>query len=145
MYGFYSRNISDKVFYTYMNDANIGFKVWNWFNIDKNQPCFIYEGIFDALAGGLPNSIALMGAKLPEERLKELKHPVFVLDNDKTGFINSLSYADRGHEVYIQPKKYQEKDMNKLMLDNPNISCGDLILSNLFKGLSASIRIKEKL
>lgn len=144
MYGFYSRSIKDKTFYTYMHDANIGYKIWNWFNINKESPVFIYEGIFDAIAGGLPNSIALMGAKIPEERLNELKHPVFVLDNDKTGLLNGLSYAKRA-QVYIQPDKYEEKDMNELMLNHPEINVSDIIQSNLFSGISAEVRIKAKL
>jgi len=144
MYGFYSRNIYDKTFATYMHDANIGYKIWNWFNIKKDQPVFIYEGIFDAIAGGLPNSIALMGAKIPDERLNELKHPVFVLDNDKTGLINSLSYAEKGHSVYVQPNNFVEKDMNELLLNN-DIDVSDLIQNNLYNGIAAQIRIKAKL
>lgn len=145
MYGFYSRNIENKTFYTYMHDANIGYKIWNWFKINKNQPVFIYEGIFDAIAGGLPNSIALMGAKLPDERLAELKHPVFVLDADRTGLMNSLSYAAKGHKVYIQPNNIKEKDMNEVLLNHNDIDISTMIQNNLFSGISAEIRIKAKL
>lgn len=145
MYGFYSRNIKDKQFYTYMHDANVGYKLWNWFNINKDKPVFIYEGIFDAIAGGLPNSIALMGAKIPEERLNELKYPIFILDNDKTGLKNSLEYSRRNMNVYIQPEKYKEKDMNELKLNHPTINISDMIQKNLFKGISAEVRIKQKL
>ena len=128
-----------------MHDANIGYKVWNWFNVKKDQPVFIYEGIFDAIAGGLPNSIALMGAKLPEERLKELKYPVFVLDNDKTGMINSIDYAKRGHQVYIQPEKYSEKDMNDLLMNHQGLDVSLMIQQNLYSGISAEVRLKAKL
>lgn len=144
MYGFYSRSIRDKTFYTYMNDANIGYKVWNWFNVDKDEPVYIYEGIFDAIAGGLKNSIALMGAKLPDDRLKQINKAVFVLDNDKTGMVNSIGYAKKGHLVYIQPEKYKEKDMNELKL-NCGFDVSDIIKSNLFSGISAEVRIKTKL
>lgn len=142
MYGFYSRSILDKTFYTYMHDANIGYKVWNWFNIKKDQPVFIYEGIFDAIAGGLPNSIALMGAKLPDDRLAELKDPVFVLDDDKTGHLNSISYAEKGHKVYVQPNGYK-KDMNENLLQG--VDTTKLVLDNLYTGISAVTRIKAKL
>lgn len=145
MYGFYSRNIENKTFYTYMHDANIGYKIAFWFDIDKDKPVYIYEGIFDAIAGGLKNSIALMGAKLPDERLAELKEPVFVLDNDRTGLVNSLNYAKRGYAVYIQPDKYPEKDMNDLKLCNPDLSPSELITSNIFRGIAAEVRIKSKL
>lgn len=145
MYGFYSRNIHDKTFFTYMHDANIGYKLWNWFNINKDQPVFIYEGIFDADAGGLLNSIALMGAKMPEERLKELKHPIFVLDNDKTGIINSIEYARRGHQVFIQPDKYKEKDMNDLLMNHSDLDVSLMIQNNLYTGIAAEVRLKAKL
>lgn len=145
MYGFYSRNIENKTFYTYMHDANIGYKIAFWFNIDKDKPVYIYEGIFDAIAGGLKNSIALMGGKIPDERLAELKEPVFVLDNDRTGLVNSLSYAKRGYAVYIQPDKYPEKDMNDLKLRNPDLNLQELITKNIFRGISAEVRIKGKL
>ena len=145
MYGFYSRNIENKTFYTYMHDANIGYKIWNWFNIDKYKPVYIYEGIFDAIAGGLKNSIALMGAKIPDERLAELDQPVFVLDNDRTGMMNSLGYAKRNYSVYVQPDVYVEKDMNDLMLRHPDVNVSELIQKNLYSGISAEVRIKGKL
>lgn len=145
MYGFYSRNIYKKDFYTYNPEQNIGFKVWNWFNIDKNKPVYIFEGIFDAMSSGLTNIIALMGAKIPEDRLKELKKPVFVLDNDKSGFINSLEYANKGYDVYIQPNEYIEKDMNELKLNHPKIKPKSIIMNNIFTGIMAEVRIKSKL
>lgn len=88
MYGFYSRSISGKFFSTFMQDINVGYKIWNYFNIDNTKEVYIFEGIFDAIASGLDNVIALMGAKLPEDRLKEINNPVFVLDNDRTGLLH---------------------------------------------------------
>jgi hypothetical protein len=37
MYGFYSRNIHNKEFFTYMPEQNIGYKIFNWFQIDKDK------------------------------------------------------------------------------------------------------------
>jgi hypothetical protein len=142
MYAFYSRSIEGKNFATYMNEHNIGYKIWNWFDVNKEEPVYIYEGIFDAIAGGFKNSIALMGAKLPDDRLKELKKPVFVLDDDITGIKNSINYSKLGHTVYVQPNGY-EKDMNANLLLGYNTS--GLITSNLYAGLSAEIRLKNKL
>ena len=144
MYGFYSRNITQKDFYTYNPECNLGYKIWNWFSVDKTKPVYIYEGIFDAISGGLENSIALMGAQLPPERLKELEHPVFVLDNDKTGFLNSIKYCYDA-EVYIQPEKYTEKDMNQLMLNHKELNISELVVNNLYSGINAEITIKSKL
>lgn len=145
MYGFYSRNIYNKEFFTYMPEQNIGFKIFNWFQIDKEKETYIFEGIFDALSMREDNVIALMGAKIPEERLKELKKPVFVLDNDKTGLLNSIEYARKGYTVYIQPGIYKEKDMNELMLNHPDLDVSKMIRENLYSGISAEIRLKSKL
>ena len=145
MYGFYSRNIHSKEFFTYMPEQNIGFKIAFWFQIDKEKECYIFEGIFDALSMREDNVIALMGAKIPEERLKELKKPIFVLDNDKTGILNSIEYAKKGYKVYIQPDIYREKDMNELMLNHPELDVSKMIKENLYSGISAEIRLKSKL
>lgn len=145
MYGFYSRNIANKEFWTYMPEVNIGYKMFNFFKIDKNREVYIFEGIFDAISSGLDNVIALMGAKLPDERLKELKKPVFVLDNDKTGLINSLAYSKQGYTVYVQPDKYKEKDMNELMLNHPELNVSDVIKQNLYSGIMAQVKIQQKL
>lgn len=145
MYGFYSRNINQKIFYTYMHDANVGYKIFNWFNINKDEEVYIFEGIFDAISSGLKNIIALMGATIPDERLKELKKPIFVLDNDKTGILNCIKYANNGYKVFIQPNNFKEKDINELKLNNNNLNIGDLIKNNLYTGISAEVRLKSKL
>lgn len=145
MYGFYSRNIENKTFYTYMHDANIGYKIAFWFYINKNTECLVTEGIFDCLSINFDNKIALMGAKLPEERLKELKDPVFVLDNDKTGIINAIGYAKRGYKVFVQPQIYKEKDMNELKLNYPGLDIYDMIKKNTYQGISAVVRLQQRL
>lgn len=142
MYGFYSRSIKDKTFYTYMHDANIGYKIWNWFNIDKDEPVYIFEGIFDAMSSGYDNVIAAIGAKIPEERIKELKYPIFCYDDDKTGLMNAMQQANNGYKVFVQPPGYA-KDMNENMLNG--VDCKKLIHDNLHTGISAEVRIKAKL
>lgn len=144
MYGFYSRSISGKFFSTFMQDINVGYKIWNYFNIDNTKEVYIFEGIFDAIASGLNNAIALMGAKLPEDRLREINNPVFVLDNDRTGLLNSIEYARKGCKVYVQ-NKYPQKDINSLMQDNPDLDVKTFIKNNLYKGILAEVNIKQKL
>ena len=145
MYGFYSRNIANKEFWTYMPEVNIGYKIAFWFQIDKNRETLITEGIFDCLSINYDNKIACMGAKLPEERLKELKDPIFVLDNDKTGIKNSIDYAQRGYKVFVQPDKYKEKDMNELMLNHPEVDIYKMIKENTFSGIMAVVKLRSKL
>lgn len=143
MYGFYSRSIKDKKFYTYMNEANMGYKVWNWFNIDKNQPVYIFEGIFDAISAWsceLKNVVACMGAKIPDERLKELKYPVFCLDNDKTGLNNMIKYSDK-YQVVVWDNQF--KDCNEMLINGLNVK--DEIVNNTYSGILAQIKIRSKL
>ena len=143
-YGFYSRNISEKKFCTYMNPENNSYKVWNFFNVDKEKPVYIFEGIFDALSAiqsGLSNCIACLGAQLPDERLKELKEPVFCLDNDRTGLLNMLKYAKRGYKVLIHSET--EKDCNEMLKAGKNVK--DIILNNIYEGVLAQVKIKSLL
>lgn len=145
MYGFYSRKLKEKTFCTYNPEDNIGYKIWNWFYIDRSKPVYIFEGIFDAISSGFDNIIASISAKIPQERLKELKEPIFVLDNDRTGLINSLQYAKMGYPVYIQPNEYIQKDINKLAETVSQEYIQKMINENLYKGIQAQIKIKGKL
>ena len=142
-YGFYSRNLLEKQFYTYVSTN--GYKIWNWFDINKEKPCYIFEAIFDALSTGLDNIVACLGAKIPDERLKELQIPVFCLDNDTTGIQNSIKYAEQGHRVYVQPREYPEKDFNELKLNHPDLDIVQLVKDNTYAGISAITRLKQKL
>ena len=142
MYGFYSRNIYDKTFYTYMNDSNIGYKIWNWFNIDKSKPVYIFEGIFDAISSGFTNVIAAIGAKIPQDRINELSEPIFCYDSDRTGRLNAIDMSQKGHKVFVQPPGYK-KDMNENFM--AGFDTKKLIQDNLYSGISATIRLKSML
>jgi len=143
MYGFYSRSIKEKRFITFISTT--GYKVWNWFSIDKTKTTYIFEAIFDGISTGLDNIIANLGAKLPDDRLNELSDPVFCLDNDKTGIQTSIKYAELGYKVFIMPNMYREKDFNELKLNHPELDISHLVNSNIYKGISAITRLKLKL
>jgi hypothetical protein len=148
MYGFYSRKITSKFFFTWIPDENMGYKIWNWFNINKSKPVYVFEGIFDALSSGLENIISILGADLNEERVKELKDPIFCFDNDSTGKMKAKKYSKLGFKVLIWPLNYKGidleniKDMNDLMRITSKEFCSDLILNNTFSGLVATIKLK---
>ena len=144
IYGFYSRSIDKKNFITYNHQINLGYKIWNWFGIDKNAPVYIFEGIFDAISSGKKNIIALAGAKLPEERLKELKYPVFCLDNDKTGILNAKNYAMSGYNVFIQPTDIIGKDFNEIKKNYPDLNMSTFINDNVHSGPIAQVLLTSK-
>lgn len=143
IYGFYSRHITEKVFYSYINQSAQGFKVWNWFNIDKTKPVYVFEGIFDAMSAiksGLTNSIACMQATLPEDRLKELADPVFCLDNDRTGLNNILKLC-KNYKVCVFDVPY--KDCNEMLLHGTDVKSE--IINHIETGIMAEIKIRQKL
>lgn len=142
-YGFYSRSIEKKDFITFV--STVGFKVWNWFEINKKMPVYIFEAIFDGMSTGKKNIIANLGAKLPEDRLKQLKDPIFCLDNDKTGIEMGIKYAEQGYKVFVMPNVFPEKDFNELKLNRPELDIGKMIDENTYKGISAITRLKAKL
>lgn len=144
IYGFYTRSPKEKKFFTYIKETHVGFKAWNLFKVDPEKPVFIFEGIFDAMSAiesGLENSIALMGAKPSQEILKMLKHPVFCLDNDRTGILNSLEYCKKYH-VVVWPFT-EPKDANEMLLQK--IDLRTIITQNIKSGISATVALRAKL
>ncbi len=144
-YGFYSRSTKDKMFYTYMPETNQGYKIWNWFNIDKEQPVYIFEGIFDALSAykcGLKNVVACMGATIPQERINELKNPVFCLDNDKTGLLNTMKYCKNNYNVVVFPENLP-KDANEMLLQGLDVK--SLINNCTYSGIVGIVKIRKRL
>lgn len=144
-YGFYSRSLNTKRFYTYIPDKNSGHKVWNFFNINKNKEVYIFEAIFNALSTNL-NSIACMGSDIDSERLKELKKPIFVFDNDKTGYEKAMKYCKLGYDVFIAPDEIEEKDMNDLLKNGWTTEKIDkLITDNIYSGIVAVTKLTLKI
>lgn len=147
IYGFYSRRIKESGFFTFIW-KNTGYKIWNYFNV-KPKPVYVFEGIFDALSTNLDNVVASMGAKIPDERLRDLKdyckEVIFVLDADRTGLMNSLDYVRKGCSVYIPPNR-ESKDMNDMLKSGASKQeLSDLIINNVYKGILAEVKIKQLL
>lgn len=144
IYGFYTRSTKEKRFYTYIKPNYIGFKAWNLFGVNAEQPVYIFEGIFDAMAAqqcGLTNSIALMGAKPSQEIMALLKKPVFCLDNDCTGIRNALEYCSK-YPVVVWPFD-EPKDANEMLLKGVDLY--NTITQNVKTGIRALVALKAKL
>lgn len=144
IYGFYTRSPSTKRFYTFIKPEYVGYKAWNLFSVNLDEPVYIFEGIFDALSAqqaGLVNSIALLGAKPSTEMLNMIKHPVFCLDNDRTGIINSLEYCKR-YDVVVWPFD-DPKDANEML--QKNLDLYNIITDNIKTGIRATVALRAKL
>lgn len=145
MYGFYSRSMNEHRFQTYIPDKNSGFKIWNLYNIDIEKPIYVFEGIFDALSAyqsGLTNVVACLGATPPMDLIKNADL-VFCLDNDRTGYLNSIKYLKQGYKALVYPDGTNCKDLNEMLKNNTNIR--DFILDNIGSGILSQIKIQRKM
>jgi hypothetical protein len=145
LYGFTSRSTKNKDFYTRIPEDNVGWKVWNLFNVDFNKPLYIFEATFDAMSIEDKNVVACLGADFPEEFLKMAKEPIFVYDNtniDKTGLKKAINYAIRNFKVMVWPK-INFKDFNAILTRGGSREKLQKFLdNNVFQGLSALVRLK---
>jgi hypothetical protein len=112
MYGFSSRSMTDKKFHIHLK--NDSFKVYNIFNVNLEKPVYVFESIIDSLY--TPNSIACLGSDLSDKILGLIKEPVMCLDNDKTGMLKAMKYAEKGYKIFVWPRGIKGKDINELVV-----------------------------
>lgn len=147
-YGFYSRNIKEKTFRTYLPEENTGFKVADWFKLDLDKEVYIFEGIFCKLCSGLENSIAMCGSNMPKELLEKIKKPIFVYDNDERGFLESYNVVKNNKNVKVciwgDDKDYKRyKDINDLYIaTNGSVDIKNFINSHIDDGFTALTRLE---
>lgn len=146
-YGFQAIGWKTKRFFVYLVDGNDGWKIWGWDNIDKDKTVYIFESIFDAMSSGLDNVVAQIGVSIHEDRLKQLKDPVFCMDNqnvDEASSRESLKYAEAGYSILVWPKGSEKfKDTNDLRkIGVPYEKIAKMIKNNIFKGMDAILRLK---
>lgn len=148
IYGFQARSIDSKFFYTFIPDENSGFKVWNWYGIDKTKPTFIFESAFDAESSGLPRDriCAALGADLNNIRLAELSEPIFCLDNqreDQTSKNKTIQLLKRGFRCFIWDKDMPYKDTNDAIRDGVSKrEIAKYIISHISSGMTAIMKVK---
>ena len=136
--------MTEHKFFTYIPAKNVGFKVWNLYNVDVNKSVYIFEGIFDALSAyhaGITNVVACCGATIPDNILKSFKDAVFCLDNDRTGIVNSLKYLKNGYKVVDWQNTC--KDCNEML--NVGIDLKSEILNNTVSGILGIVKMQTKM
>ena len=143
--GFYSRSTERKSFSTYMPDANSGYKVWNLFGVDLSKPVYIFEGIFDALSSGIKNSIACMGATLPEWLLDKIPNVVLCYDNDKTGIQNMVNALKKRPNLsaLVYPRGTDFKDLNEAL--QKGVDTRKFVEYNVNHGIKALVLLQQLL
>lgn len=144
MYGFYSRSLTEHKFFTYIPSKNVGFKLWNLYNVDISKPVYIFEGIFDALSAyqcGITNVVACCGATPPEDIIKSFNDAIFCLDNDKTGIENSIKYLKSNYKAVNWQNKF--KDCNEMLKNNVDIK--KEIEYNTVNGILGVVKLQSKL
>ena len=138
IYGYQARSINGKTFYT---ESQEGYKVYNFYNIDRRSPCYIFESIIDSLY--MSNSISMLGGDLPDHFLQKLEEPVFVFDNDVTTstFKKMEKYAQK-YKVVIWPEEIIEKDVNEMICNGyTSEEITNIIKRNNFSGVGAQVRL----
>jgi len=143
VYGFQGRTINRKQFLT--NSPNSSFKVYNLFNVDKTKPVIVTEAIIDSYS--IKNSIAMLGSDLSEnvQTLLSDTKLIFAFDNDETGLLKSIKYAEHGKKVFVWPNEIKTKDFNDLT--KKGISSDKLtkmVLMNSCSGLELITKLKLK-
>lgn len=128
MYGFQARTLtkSHNKYLTFFCDESQP-KIYNYFNIDKENPILVTEGIIDSLF--LNNSIAMLGSNLyvKNTKLDKFKDKlIFIFDNDVTGKEKQEKYLNKGFSIATWPNQFsQYKDINEIIQHN-NINKDDL-------------------
>jgi len=142
LYGFQGRSLEGKRFHTFM--PNDSYKVFNFFEIDRERPVYVLESIIDSFS--LPNSIAMLGADLSKAVRTELDRPIFCFDNDRTGMEKTKKYLEDGETCFIWPAQIQAKDFNKLSERGiPGWKLLKMVKMNTMKGLQGIMEINARL
>ena len=143
MYGFQGRHYKQKKFLTFCKN---NFKVFNYFQVDLTKEVFIFESIIDSMF--VDNSIAILGSDVSQDILRTIKKPVFVFDNDKTGYKKMLKYIN--YPIVMYPDNFKYKDIGD-WVKNEKISRkkirqfleNNIIISNFSKKLRIYLKINE--
>jgi hypothetical protein len=139
LYGFQGRHTTTKKFHTH--SKNDSAKIFNLFNVELDDPVYIFESIIDSLM--LENSIAMLGVTISEAVSNKIKDQIFILDNDKRGIDTSIKYAEENKKIFIYPNSFKYKDFNEAVCAGmPKKELKDMVDSNIFEGFQAVVKLK---
>lgn len=97
--------------------------IYNYFVVNPKKPVIILEGPIDAIF--VENGIAVTGLKLKGDKLDRFPKKLFLLDNDKSGWKQSVKLLKQGKYVFNWARFLKDhrcvgdvKDVNDFILKN---------------------------
>lgn len=122
-------------------------KVFGLDIVDFSLPYFVVEGSIDSLF--LPNTVAMAGADVNTECLKNIDNATFVFDLEYRNqeIIKRMEkIIQTGNKICIWPKDFKKygKDINEMVLNGmtPN-QIQDTIIKNTYRGIEASLLLSK--
>lgn len=148
MYCFQGRALLDYMIPKYMTWNKDNIKIFNFYNVDKEEDVFVFEGPIDAMF--ISNAIATSGlVRYDTEQyhtiIDKFKNRVWVFDNDESGWKQALKFLEHGERVFIFPKSLKDfKDINEIIekkvLTKEGVS--GIIFDNVYKGMKGVVKLK---
>lgn len=138
LYGFQGRHTSTKTFHTH--SKNDSAKIFNLFDVDLDEPVYIFESIIDSLM--IDNSIAMLGVTISEAVSNKIKNQIFIFDNDKRGIDSSILQAKQNKKIFIYPNSFKYKDFNEAVCKGvPKQELKQMVDENIFDGMKAVVKL----
>lgn len=120
IYGWQGRKLETKEFFTDLPEDNP--KIWNYYQVKKEETCFVLESIIDATMMYHINyqSIAALGSDINPEYLEEFEDLVFIFDNDTVGKLKCIKYSKLFPKArfLVWDKRIKYKDLNEIIVNN---------------------------
>lgn len=144
VYGFQGRTIDGKKKFR-THSPNLSFKVWNIFQVNRDEDVYVFEAIIDAYC--MENSISMLGADLTPRAKELINKRVFCFDNDRTGLVKSIKCLEEGERCFIWPNQLNAKDTNALITGKvaTKEQISQVIKSHIYSGVEGIARAKLKL
>ena len=118
---------------------------YNEFNVDKDKPTYLTEGIFDSLF--VENSICLQGVKVSDDKILALenKYPniVYCFDNDESGRFWTEKLLKKKRTCFVWPGEYNVKDLNELAMELKVDDLTDFVKKNTFEGVLGLLHLRS--
>jgi len=141
IYGYQTRIVANKQFWFEIDDINKKFKTWNFYNINWEEPVYIFEGVEDALSSGFNNVIATLGKTIHPFIFSKLKKPIICFDNDIDGKKAMYKQVIKYNcDALVFPREFRFKDFNEMLkAGNSQDEINKFIKKNIMSGFRLKV------